>query len=62
MKSSEIVDPMVDPLSLLSQVSYGTNSPIPTAYPEGTQPSRKADTTVYEFPGDLSYLAYLESH
>lgn len=65
MKSSEIADPSTDPLSLLFSGSYVVRSAEALrafASTNSFEPTSRADTTVHEFIGDLSYRAYLESN
>jgi len=62
MRSSDIVDPHTDPLSLLISGAYVQRSADALqAYSDtgSTERLTRADTTVHEFIGDLSYLTYL---
>jgi hypothetical protein len=62
VRSSAIVDPLVDPLSLLVNAYYvPRNQSALQAYSDTNsveQLSRK-DTTVFEFIGDLTYSSYI---
>lgn len=65
MRSSDIADPRTDPLSLLFSGSYVPRSPEALqayALTGSFEQVSRADTTVHEFIGDLSYRAYLESN
>jgi len=65
MKSSDIVDPRTDPLSLLISGSYAQRSAAAlqaSADTNSIERLSRADTTVHEFIGDLSYLSYLENN
>ncbi len=65
MRASDIIDPRTDPLSLLLPSAYvQRSSSALQAYANTGTVERlgRADTTVHEFTGDLSYLTYLGSN
>jgi hypothetical protein len=62
MRSSDIVDPRTDPMSLLVASAYVQRSAaalLAYASTGSVEQLARADTTVHEFIGDLSYLGYL---
>jgi hypothetical protein len=66
MRSSKIFDPRRSPISPLNGTAYTTKKKEvleaihrANQSEEGDMAVRRNDTSVYEFPGDLTYLRYL---
>lgn len=62
MRSSGLIDPRTNPLSLLLDSSYVKRSADALeayAITGSYERLSRVDTTVHEFIGDLSYLSYL---